>query len=321
VAVALAAVAVVLVGGGVAVAAIPGTGDVISGCYSKSNGTLRVVDARDRCRSNERRIAWNERGPAGPRGPAGEPGPAGGTGPAGPAGEQGPAGPAGAGVGSYDDLAGLPCREGTPRAGVIRVTYTDDVASTRCVPADLALLAVQPAGDGEGTVTSAPPGISCGTDCANSYEPGQLVTLNAAPAPGSGFDGWGGACSGTAIACTVTLDQAREVTATFFRTTTVTVDPGPILNLTDEDGATHSFVPGSVTGPGGRQCIGNFCDFEVRTDGQVSFTAVPESTGRFQGRFLRWKGPCEGEPTDPVCTFTPDRFDQQLTAEWTYTTN
>jgi beta-lactam-binding protein with PASTA domain len=40
------------------------------------------------------------------------------------------------------------------------------------------------------------------------------VTLTAAPAAGSRFGGWGGACSGTE-SCTVTIDQDRAVTATF----------------------------------------------------------------------------------------------------------
>jgi endoglucanase len=40
------------------------------------------------------------------------------------------------------------------------------------------------------------------------------VTLTAAAASGSTFAGWGGACTGTA-GCTVSMTQARTVTATF----------------------------------------------------------------------------------------------------------
>src|SRR5205807_1983670 len=43
---------------------------------------------------------------------------------------------------------------------------------------------------------------------------GTVVTLTATANPGSTFTAWGGACSGTGT-CTVTLDQARSVTATF----------------------------------------------------------------------------------------------------------
>lgn len=74
-------------------------------------------------------------------------------------------------------------------------------------------LGVQP--DGAGTVTSTPPGIDCGADCSEAYAIGTAVTLNAAPAAGSSFSGWSGDCAGTAPACTVTLDKARSVTASF----------------------------------------------------------------------------------------------------------
>ena len=57
-----------LLGAGVAFAAIP-NGNVINGCYTKSGGTLRVVDtSTTSCRSGETSIAWNQTGPQGPQG-------------------------------------------------------------------------------------------------------------------------------------------------------------------------------------------------------------------------------------------------------------
>jgi hypothetical protein len=44
------------------------------------------------------------------------------------------------------------------------------------------------------------------------------VTLGAAPAPGSLFAGWAGACSGTAATCTLTLSGTTGVVATFTKT-------------------------------------------------------------------------------------------------------
>ena len=75
-------------------------------------------------------------------------------------------------------------------------------------------LALTKAGNGVGTVTSNPAGISCGAACAHTFKYGTVLTLNAAATPRSAFKGWSGACSGTE-ACTVTMSAARSVTATF----------------------------------------------------------------------------------------------------------
>ena len=76
-------------------------------------------------------------------------------------------------------------------------------------------LDVSLAGSGSGTVSSSPAGISCPGACSHRYRPGTQVTLSAAPALGSTFDGWtGGGCSGTGT-CKVTINAGRAVTATF----------------------------------------------------------------------------------------------------------
>ena len=68
---------------------------------------------------------------------------------------------------------------------------------------------------GSGTVTSSPAGIDCGATCSASFASGSLVSLSAAAASGSTFAGWsGGGCSGTST-CTVTMNAATSVTATF----------------------------------------------------------------------------------------------------------
>ena len=80
------------VAGGVAYATIP-TDGVISGCYMKSGGALRVIDATTgKCSARETSLNWNVQGATGPQGPAGAQGPQGAdgaTGPAGPAGVSG----------------------------------------------------------------------------------------------------------------------------------------------------------------------------------------------------------------------------------------
>jgi len=77
----LAVAVAATVGAGVAFAQIPGTNGVISACYTKSTGTIRVIDAGAACKSSESPLSWNQTGVQGPAGPAGTTGP------------QGPAGP------------------------------------------------------------------------------------------------------------------------------------------------------------------------------------------------------------------------------------
>ena len=81
-------------------------------------------------------------------------------------------------------------------------------------------LGVGGAGAGSGTVQSVPAGINCrisdgqlsGT-CAHDFEDGVAVALTATSTAASDFMGWSGACSTNA--CTVTMDQNQNVTASF----------------------------------------------------------------------------------------------------------
>ncbi|MBP8290059.1 MAG: hypothetical protein KAX51_09685 [Chromatiaceae bacterium] len=99
--------------------------------------------------------------------------------------------------------------EGTPRvlgASVDIGAYEYDE--------DSPLLSLTLAGTSSGMVTSSPTGINCGSDCFQAYDIDTLVTLTATPATGSTFTGWSGACTGL-DACTLTMDAAQSVTATF----------------------------------------------------------------------------------------------------------
>jgi len=78
---------------------------------------------------------------------------------------------------------------------------------------ELVPLTVTLAGDGDGTVESAPAGIDCPGSCAAGFEIDEMVTLTATPDPGSFFLAWSGDCSGAS--CVVTMSVARSVTATF----------------------------------------------------------------------------------------------------------
>ncbi len=75
---------------------------------------------------------------------------------------------------------------------------------------------------GQGSIISNPAGITCGITCAFDFAKDASVTLTATPDLGSSFSNWGGACTGTINTCTITMNQAQNVTATF------TTNPAPV---------------------------------------------------------------------------------------------
>jgi GH25 family lysozyme M1 (1,4-beta-N-acetylmuramidase) len=68
---------------------------------------------------------------------------------------------------------------------------------------------------GAGKVASSPAGLGCRASCSKSVDPGTAVTLTAQPDDGAYFTGWGGACSGKGVACTITMRGNRTVRARF----------------------------------------------------------------------------------------------------------
>lgn len=118
-------------------------------------------------------------------------------------------------------------------------------------------------GSGTGTVTSNPTGISCGSTCSRSFAVGTNVTLTATPASGSVFRGWSVNCTPvTATTCTVAMDAAKTVTATFATTRTLTV--------TKTNGSY-----GTVTSsPAGINC-GSTCAYAYVYGTSVVLTASP----------------------------------------------
>jgi hypothetical protein len=147
--------------------------------------------------------------------------------------------------GSLDALGGSPCRVGTPAAGLV-ISYARSGAVTlMCDSTNQPTLTVSTGGEGFGFVTSAPAGIACGqtnaattsTDCMATYPYATEVVLTATPSasPYSAFTGWSGACSNTTGTCTITMTEARAVTATFAGAGTApgadpsTCDPGTFV--------------------------------------------------------------------------------------------
>ncbi|MBL0141440.1 MAG: hypothetical protein IPP91_05095 [Betaproteobacteria bacterium] len=144
-------------------------------------------------------------------------------------------------------------------------------------------------------VVSAPTGIDCPGACNVPFSNGAVVTLTAStPNPRFAFTGWGGACSGTATTCQVTMDQARSVTAIFVYTINVYV-------YNAGGGTIVSTPPGISCGPEESECEAFFFP---GTSVTLVATALP---GR---RVASLTGAsCGGQPTCQV-TFAATDDDQ-----------
>ena len=111
---------------------------------------------------------------------------------------------------------------GTCGGSLVGSTYTTAAITADCtVEVSFSLiviptrsLSVTISGNGKGTVSSNPAGISCTTGTCNAnFVQGSTVTLLASPSSSSTFDGWTGACSGSS--CAITMDAVKAVTASF----------------------------------------------------------------------------------------------------------
>ena len=132
---------------------------------------------------------------------------------------------------------------------------------------------------GAGSVVSDPAGLNCIGACSAQFDVSATVSLNALPATGFRFVGWGGACTGAA-ACSVSMDQSRTISAVFEQiagaqsyTLTVAVSGN-----------------GSVASqPAGIDC-GADCSEVYAANTQVTLTATPGANQSFAG----WSGACSG---------------------------
>lgn len=134
-------------GVGVAWSQIPDANGVIHACYTRSGGSLRIIDAGQNCSSKETSLAWNQAGQQGPKGEAGATGPAGPAGPKGDPGATGPAGPAGPALGARGQAFDFE----TP-APTCEQTYSSTSSITIHQPS-IVRVSGHAQGDGRGSVT------------------------------------------------------------------------------------------------------------------------------------------------------------------------
>ncbi|MGH8102966.1 MAG: InlB B-repeat-containing protein, partial [bacterium] len=132
-------------------------------------------------------------------------------------------------------------------------------------------VSVSKSGAGEGTVTSSPAGINCGSRCSAGSPAGTTLTLTAVPNGVSTFGGWSGTCAGIGN-CVFQIDTTKEATANF-----------GLLNFSL---IVSKFGNGTVaTNPGGIDC-GTDCAETFAGGTQVQLIALPDSGWQFAG----WSG-------------------------------
>ena len=66
-----------------------------------------------------------------------------------------------------------------------------------------------------GVISSNPVGISCGSNCSNSYADGTHIILTASANSGYKFSNWTGDCSGTDNSLTIVMDSDKSCSASF----------------------------------------------------------------------------------------------------------
>lgn len=142
-------------------------------------------------------------------------------------------------------------------------------------------------GSGAGTVTSSPGGIICGPLCQKTFPRGTRVLLIAQPSAGSVFAGWSGPQAGlclgsTEIRCSLTVNGAMNVTATFNSTSGIAQHRLSVSRSGTGAGDVSS-------SPAGINC-GSTCAANFNANTNVTLTATP-ATGSV---FSSWSGACSG---------------------------
>ncbi|MGB5817671.1 MAG: hypothetical protein WBI27_20975, partial [Thermoanaerobaculia bacterium] len=143
-------------------------------------------------------------------------------------------------------------------------------------------------GTGNGSVTSVPLGINCGSICSAGFDLGMMVELLATPAADSVFDGWSGDpdCSDGMV----TMTGDKTCTASFRLLPTYTL-------IVSTDGAGAGTVGSD---PGDIDC-GGVCEDTFVEGRAVRLLANPELGSQLGG----WSG--DADCTDGLLTMVDDR--------------
>ncbi|HEX2641214.1 MAG TPA: hypothetical protein VHL50_11600, partial [Pyrinomonadaceae bacterium] len=178
-------------------------------------------------------------------------------------------------------------------------------------PAEALTLSKGESEDNRGYGTVKASGLTCESECKETtvlyqgpilspkFKAGKMVELKEAPAFGSKFVGWSGACSGSEPVCKVTMEEAESVTAEFA--------PVPNKVLTVEK--KYEGGLGTVSSkPKGITC-GSTCTSASANmpEGSSILLTAKVATTEPPTTFVEWKGgDCEGLKTT-TCTVGMDK--------------
>lgn len=157
---------------------------------------------------------------------------------------------------------------------------------------------------GSGKVVSSDNILVCGSKCVANYALNTIVTLTAQPGSNNTFTGWSGACTGAALSCNVTVNDALNVTANFAPIVKTATGGGsggstaPTSYLLSVQAANSGTITGKPSGTDKAINCGSICSAKFLPGTIVTLTATPP-TGK---TFANWTGGCTG--TAPVCSFT-----------------
>ena len=162
------------------------------------------------------------------------------------------------------------------------VTMTQDLTCTATFDLIEYTLTIVLAGDGAGTVTSAPAGIDCPADCDEAYVEDTVVDLTATPDDDSVFVGWTGDADCTDGSVTMTEDLT--CTATFDA-----LPPNVVIIVIDDWGLEHWNAMGIGVDPPPTLNIDAYAASGVRFDNAWAYPVCSSAraalhTGRYGAR-------------------------------------
>lgn len=164
-------------------------------------------------------------------------------------------------------------------------------------------LTVTKAGVGEGTVSSTPVGIDCGDTCSANFSQDTDVVLEAIPADtNSEFGSFSNNCTvddpdNAPNVCTVSMDAAKTVTATFNEAG----DPSKVTLTIDAKGnGSDQAVFLVETAATGAQPYQGPTQYDPGTAVDIEVRLGTSATTNFLG----WAGACSGTPSNENCDLT-----------------